>query len=160
MGVKYNYMACREPGLITPLMINRMTANLCRIGIDSITPDNINAVIKRTNLANECNLQLAGYTIEPVTYEEIKRMLWFKTNAEPITPQKWFAMMRENFPYVLDFNKMLTKAQAKGWVVEERSSQWLLTNVEDDSTSIFVYPKEQYLTEKSVWQDAMKRGEV
>lgn len=159
MGVKYNYMACREPGLITVDMLNRMTANLCRIGIDSITPDNINAVIKRTNLANECNLQLVGFTIEPVTYEEISRMLWFKTNADPITPQKWFSMMREHFPYVMDFNKLLTKAQAKGWSMSETDKAWILAS-SDEETNVYVYPKDQYLTEKNVWQDAMQRGKV
>lgn len=160
MTVKFNYAACREPSLISTESINRMVANLARIGIQSITPDTIQAVIKRTNLANECNLQIAGFIITPISIEEIQRMLWFTTNVEPMTPQKWFSLMRKNFPYVLEFNRELKKRVEAGWEVIEYPNHWVLSNPSDKTISTFVYPIEKYLTEKSVWQDAMSQGRI
>lgn len=156
MATKYNLSGIRDWQLMSNKEIQHLIGNMMRIGMSEITDNNIQQVIKRTNKATECNLQIPGWpAIRPITAADIQNWKGFSSNIAFTPPQTWHAMMKIQFPYILDFARLKSKAEKAGWQVEERPNGWLLqsTNV----TSSWFYPLEQYLTETSVWQDAMMR---
>src|SRR5258705_8925165 len=158
MATKYNFSGVRDWNLLPSEELGHCVENMMRIGMSDITDENIKQVVKRTNKATACNLQIPGFPhIRPITVEDIQRWKGFTSNIAFTTSQMWHVMMKTHFPYVLDFPKQKSKAEKLGWHVEEKQTGWLLRNDLYETSSWF-YSIEQYLTEVSVWQDAMARG--
>lgn len=160
VGTKFNLSGIRDWQLLPNEEIQHLVGNMMRIGMYEITEKNMLQVIKRSNKASECNLQIPGWpTIRPITAKDIMRWVGFTSNIAYTSPQLWHSMMKIQFPYILDFSRLKSKAEKQGWRVEHlaASNSWLLTT-DDESKSRWVYPEEEYLTEVSVWQDAMRRG--
>lgn len=158
VGTKYNFSGVRNWNLLSEEELAHCVGNMMRIGMFEITDSNIQQVIKRSNKASDCNLQIPGWpTIRSVTAEDIQNWKGFSSNIAYTSPQLWHSMMKIQFPYILDFARLKSKAEKNGWFVEEKANGWLLQSNMAEKSAWF-YPLEQYLTEKSVWQDAMMRN--
>ena len=160
VGTKYNLSGIKDWNLMPTEEIQHLIGNMMRIGMYEITDDNMQQVIKRSNKASDCNLQIPGWPyIRPITAEDIQKWKGFTSNIAYTSPQLWHSMMKIQFPHILDFARHKSKAESAGWSVVENGKTWLLQSVED-GTSVYVYPADKYLTETSVWQDAIMRGYV
>ncbi len=158
VGTKYNLSGIRHWNLMTTKEIQHLVGNMMRIGMYEITDDNMQQVIKRSNKASDCNLQIPGWpTIRRIDAGDIQNWKGFTSNISFTTSQMWHAMMKIQFPYVLDFAREKSKAEKLGWKVIEHPKQWLLTTTQDGRSS-YLYSNKEYLTEISVWQDSMARG--
>lgn len=169
---KYNFSGIRDWNTIPQEDLIACVKNMMRIGMDNIDDATLPEVIRRTEKATLCDLQLPFTArIRPITGEDIERWKGFTSNIKYTEPKEWHESMRKLFPHLLDFQRMLSKAHKAGWRIENEQrplppygnveTVWYLHNVNrPEAVSAWLFKESEYLTEKEVWQHAMGKGMI
>lgn len=167
---KYNFSHIMKWNEMSREYLHQCVLNMMRIGMDHIGDDNIKEVIKRTQKADKCDLQIPGAPpIQKITISDIQRWKGFSSNITPYPAEEWHKMMVQLFPHVLAFDKCLRAAHKDGWIIEERANFdlpgwkgdiWWVHNSKDENAKSWVYRQDEYVLEKDVWSDLFKKRKL